>query len=1191
MAYISNNNQREIFVDTIKQKLIGPGGDVFGFPDEEELISIDPLKLYYSGILFPASFGETTTVTEEAEEINDGETVITPPDVEEENNVAAEEEENDPSSRLQSFYPRNLGLLFSVDNTCESVKVILSYAKYHLEKSMEIILSDDEHGLLQDLLNEIDEQQALSLIREDGDKTSIVFSNTTISEETKSTVLNSIKTKFWDVAKQNGHFLYSNEYLKSKFYKLLFKRDKFRRIPFFVELELPLRGIKSEISADEPNLHYHLRIIERANKKFVKILLSNESENEGRGTANCFYQVKLRVESPNIIPYENRFSNSIDSEREVIDFQYRKLEVYGKGINVAVDWGLCEVGTKFLETTYLPESEINSYSNAANSRLQEKNLDWIFELKNLSIWSTLSKKEILEGLSDFVATYNEWIQNQDNTSPIGRSLISKQDSTKKRLFKNISFLDDNVEAFKAFQLANTAMLIQMIIARDTNFSKGRDFSDLKNFNANDLNFFMDYIKDGERPSYRPFQLAFLLMNVEPTFEKQSTDRINNLDLIWFPTGGGKTEAYLALTALTIIERKMHFPKEKGVSVIMRYTLRLLTAQQFERATMLICALEFLRKKMNEQGKNVLGDQKITIGMWVGQTTTPNRIADLNHYPFNRLNDEINRNDADLSRKVQRCKDANRFPVTYCPWCGCNLISLNQNGVFDPFRGYSDFYETKSLKCINSNCFYHGQAQQDLPLMFIDEQIYNNPPTLLFATVDKMVQLSHRAEPGQMFNSNCPPDLIIQDELHLLTGPLGTLTGLYEVLIDELCTGLTGIKPKIVASTATTRNTESVVKLMFNRQLNVFPPLGTEYSDSFFSFIDPRSKRKHIGFLPTGHSVATTEIKLVAAIYEAKIKSLKEFLAEKVADLNHLDVLLPFLNSDDFKEQIDPYWTLVLYYNSLKDLGKSMSRVELDFKDQIKGLFKDNEFERVFRFVVEPNMFSRATEFTSRQDSGKIKALLSRISTPIAFKINPAEGGNRYLNEDGESIDLALATNMFSVGIDVSRLNLMIMMGQPGSVAEYIQASSRVARERKGLVINVLNPMRARELSIFEDYIAFHKAYYKNVEPLSITPFTQMAVDKLLDAVLLGYLYHGRGLTPGQTPTQEMIDDLKHGFFNRELEGIILDYINLRIDSLNDRLTGLHGQSWSVIKKEFDTMNSLRDIDAEVFIKNQNLNYN
>lgn len=1184
MSYIEENNHREIFVDTIKQRLIGPGGDDFGFPDEEELVSIDPLKLYYSGILFPPNFGEESPNNEEAEVLPEDDLDPMLPEGEEENQTAPDEEDDNFSLRLQSFYPRNFGILFSVNPDCKKIKVKLTYAKYQVERSMEMFLSDEEHIILEKLLQDIDGDKFLNLSRENNGKTIVAFNNDRLSEENKKYSIGVIKEKFWVVLRAN-HELSTNDYLKNKFFKLLFKQDKFRRTPFSLDLDLLTINEERQVSEDEPNLHYHVKVIDKEGNKFVKILISNESQNTGRGTANCFFQMGLRVDSLDIIPYKNRLANSIDAEREVIDFQYRELEIYGKGINVAVDWGQLEDSSKYLETTYLPQTEINSYSNSANEKLKTKNLDWVFELKNLSIWTSLTKEDILSGLSEFVLTYEDWIKEQDNTSEIGRNLISKQIETKIRLTHNIEYLKNNNQAFEAFKLANTAMFIQMIVARDSNFFKGRDFSQLKDFNANDLNFFQNYTG---RPSYRPFQLAFLLMNVEPTFNKLSRNRADNLDLIWFPTGGGKTEAYLALTALTIIERKIHNPSEPGVSVIMRYTLRLLTAQQFERATMLICALEFLRKKIINEGNNILGNKKITIGMWVGQSTTPNKTVDLGHYPFKQLNDELNRNDAQLERKVQRCKDANRFPVTYCPWCGCDLISLNQHNILDPLRGFHDFYNTRSLKCINANCFYHGENQQDLPVMFIDEQIYHQPPTLLFATVDKMVQLSHKLDPGNMFNPNFPPDLIIQDELHLLTGPLGTLTGLYEVLIDELCTSNNGVKPKIVASTATTRNTQSVVSLMFNRELNIFPPLGTEYSDSFFSFIDPNSKRKHLGFLPTGHSVATTEIKLVAAIYEGKIKLLKEFLFGNHADLNDLDSLLSFLNTDDFKKQIDPYWTLVLYYNSLKDLGKSMSRVELDFKDQIRGLFKENNFERILRFVMEPNMFSRATEFTSRQDSGKIKALLSRISTPISFETKENKD-IRYLNESSESIDLALATNMFSVGIDVPRLNLMIMMGQPGSVSEYIQASSRVAREGKGLVINVLNPMRARELSIFEDYVAFHKAYYKNVEPLSITPTTQMAIDKLLDAVFIGYLYQKCGLQPGQVPSQDLVARFKAIFINRSVNDNSLAYINKRIDNIFNRLDGLQGQTWHAIKTELDIMNSLRDIDTLVFIKNHNLN--
>lgn len=311
MAYIATNKQRDIFVDTIQQKLLGPGGDVFGFPDEEELIAVDPLKLYYSGILFPAAFAERVEETEEPELDADG-AAPTPPDVVDDEKPASEEEEHDPSARLQSFYPRNFGILFSVNSDCEEFKVKLSYAKYEVYRGMEMILSQEEHNHLEILLDEIDTDKKLYLTREDL-KSTVTFAPTLHTEEEKSSFLHELKGKFWGKARDNGHFLYSNEYLKSKFFKFFFKRDKFKRSPFFLELELPILDGKQQISPEEPNLQYHIKSINKGDKKFVKILISNESDGKGRASDNCFFQVDLRVETDKMIPYENRFANSIDA--------------------------------------------------------------------------------------------------------------------------------------------------------------------------------------------------------------------------------------------------------------------------------------------------------------------------------------------------------------------------------------------------------------------------------------------------------------------------------------------------------------------------------------------------------------------------------------------------------------------------------------------------------------------------------------------------------------------------------------------------------------------------------------------------------------------------------------------------------------------------------------------------------------
>jgi len=372
--------------------------------------------------------------------------------------------------------------------------------------------------------------------------------------------------------------------------------------------------------------------------------------------------------------------------------------------------------------------------------------------------------------------------------------------------------------------------------------KGIELSEIKNdFEYNNLDFFKNH---SFKPNYRPFQLAFFLLNVESIITEDADDRNNIVDLLWFPTGGGKTEAYLAITAFTIISRRIiHGKDSDGVSVIMRYTLRLLTAQQFERATKLVLSLDFLRRFFKSNDKYFFGENKVSIGMWVGASTTPNSYKDAQKIRKN-INDEIVKLN---NKKEGNYQKKNTFPITNCSWCGCNLVTKNQIGNFD--LGYKATDKAFSTNCLNPNCAF----SVELPIYFVDDKIYQNPPTLLFATVDKFAMLSHREEGHHLFNSQdenkLPPDLIIQDELHLLSGPLGSITGLYESIVELLSTKGKR-KPKIITSTATTRNTEQQVAMLYgNRKLNIFPPMGVTYDDNFFSYVSTDIKRKHIGIKP------------------------------------------------------------------------------------------------------------------------------------------------------------------------------------------------------------------------------------------------------------------------------------------------------------------------------------------------------
>ena len=855
MPYLKENNQRELFRKIIEEQLIGPGSDIFGFPPEEELISSSPRHHYYAGILFPTSFlteRNLTNAREEGKEDNDDDNTINLTEEDEENQgmkieVTSFPEKDSitpPSNVYSSTFPMYCGFTFCIGNSIDKISIEVSYGKYKKPGSRKIKLLGKEYEVILSKIKECEEDG--ELITKFGEKfltNKLDYSNEGVLSITeplpeynengkqKSLLQTEFKKKI--IEKLSAHQLPLQKLLR-----LL--GNIYERKNYHFEKELNLKESNGWIKAAE--LQYLLKQIpdkHNDGKKFIKLQIRNAIKSSNPKYADCLFQIKLKVKDVCLLPYHEPLISAIDEDFNIIEYQYQDEKTFGKGSNCAAIWDPSG-NPSWIETSFLPEVNVKSFSN--NARPGDGNSD-VLTLNNLSIWSTWGNNDYLANLKSFAEAYKNWTDNTQwekikDEAPvqnaIGLSLITKQKNTYNRLIRNIQYLQTNEEALLCFKLANTAMLIQMVVARDSRFEKNRDVGAVNGNTYADINFFRDYAASNgnKQPAYRPFQLAFLLMNVESTFNQNSQDRTDVVDLIWFPTGGGKTEAYLALTALTIIKRRIENVDDNTTAVLMRYTLRLLTSQQFERATYLICALEFLRG--NVTGLNVknlsLGNKKLSIGMWVGSTTSPNNFKELttNSYYKDFFDDPT--------------EEKNRFPITYCPWCGVKLtIPSGQKNNF----GYVLTANALTLICQNNNCFFHGQNDRVLPIAFIDEQLYNAPPTLLFATVDKMVQLSHKDDAGKFFDNKLPPELIIQDELHLLTGPLGSMTGLYETLIQILCT-TDQHKPKIVASTATTRNTGKIIKMMYGRELNIFPPQGVRYDDNYFSFVEKESKRKHIG---------------------------------------------------------------------------------------------------------------------------------------------------------------------------------------------------------------------------------------------------------------------------------------------------------------------------------------------------------
>ncbi len=1186
------NEPRLIFRDTIKKNLIGPGSDVFISDIETEIISDYPLSRYYSGILFPerdmdVSIGEKETNDANAEIEDDDLESETPEtentnedsneDIDKSKNVEPEKE----YSEANQYFPTNFGLTFCVPKDAKTLTVTFNYAKYIQIKPTEgtiEISEEDFKKFSENPYNSVSkyfkyENGLMSLNKEEFDRGGLSVRNYRgkfKENEQQTELINS-------VAYKKGELLLGR----------LWKRVK--REPINVELNL------TEINVDESKEYpldkaednsivacYYKKIYETNYGKFIKILLANRLNHPknkfsfGNELLNtkAIFQGEISISGVKFLPYKQLSENNpFDEELNLINFQYRKENSFAIGHGCAVNWNDNKNPTE-LKTTFLPEVDIKNYSNAFKETFPSE-LKEITELKKLSIWSDLDKSTIIQKLKLFVNEYKKWITEQENTNADDNykkslnTILEKQNKTYNRLIKNIDFLNENEVAFKSFMLANTAMYIQMLISDKKLFGeKGIELPEIKNdYEYNNLDFFK---KHSFKPNYRPFQLAFFLLNIESIIKEDSDDRNNVVDLLWFPTGGGKTEAYLAITAFTIISRRiLHGEDSDGVSVIMRYTLRLLTAQQFERATKLILSLDFMRRFFKFNDKYFFGENKVSIGMWVGASTTPNSYTNA-RLIFKKVFDEITKLN---NKKTGDYRKENTFPITNCSWCGCNLVSQNNSAKLD--LGYKATDKSFSTSCLNPSCAFSAE----LPIYFVDDKIYQNPPTLLFATVDKFAMLSHREEGHHLFNSQdekkLPPDLIIQDELHLLSGPLGSITGLYESIVELLSTKGKR-KPKIITSTATTRNTEQQVAMLYgNRVLNIFPPMGVTYDDNFFSYVSTESKRKHIGFMPTGKTALNSQIRILGNLLLARIELYKYFRVKEN------------LSQEEAISCENNFWTIVSFYNSLRDVGKVYNKVPAEISDFLKLLHNRYQLNKQVYGFNYFGLAGRTKELTSRIESNSIKKLLNELEMP--FSLITKDSMSFVQN----TVDLVLASNMFSVGIDIERLNIMLMNGQPKNVAEYIQASSRVGRKDKGIVINLLDANRSRDRSYFENYVPFNNAYYKFVEPLSVTPFTEIALDKVLASLLVCYVRHKQGLYLDKRARDFTgnYEELKIFISERIKNKKQLEYALEKLKVLSEKWTAKEGDlTYKILIKkmsdldDWSLMMSMREIDTNSIVK-------
>ncbi|MEH2350946.1 MAG: DISARM system helicase DrmA, partial [Nostoc sp.] len=636
---------------------------------------------------------------------------------------------------------------------------------------------------------------------------------------------------------------------------------------------------------------------------------------------------------------------------------------------------------------------------------------------------------------------------------------------------------------------------------------------------------------------RPFQLAFLLMNLVGIANPEHSDR-ELVDLLFFPTGGGKTEAYLGLAAFTLVLRRLRYPgiDSAGLSVLMRYTLRLLTLDQLGRAATMICALELER----EQDVEKLGKWPFEIGLWVGQAATPNRMGKKGD---NDENSARSRTIAFLNND----RKPSPIPLEDCPWCGTKFTRNSFQLLPNPDQPID-----LRISCTNRRCQFRGD--RPLPVLAVDEPIYRRLPCFMIATVDKFASLPWVGETGALFgrverhdkdgfyspvypgrgkalDGNLPPpDLIIQDELHLISGPLGTMVGLYETAIDALCSReINGqkIRPKIVASTATVRRATKQIQALFGRnEVDVFPPPGPDRRDSFFAKTVPaeeKNARTYVGIAAQGRSLKVVLLRTYLALLGV---AQKEWLAAG-GDKNP-------------DNPADPYMTLLGYFNSLRELGGSRRIVE----DEVNS--------RLIRYSQRKRVGKTSGLFADRKIDDEPEELTSRVSTS---EVADTKSRLESTFDKKERVDVVLATNMISVGLDITRLGLMVVLGQPKTAAEYIQATSRVGRDedRPGLVVTLLNVHRPRDRSHYERFFAWHATFYRAVEATSVTPFSPRAIDRGIAAITVALARLGHS---GMTAPLRAIDILQH----RNELNFVIDAIAQRAEMHDKELDGADAET-------------------------------
>ncbi|MBO0706713.1 MAG: DISARM system helicase DrmA [Candidatus Dormibacteraeota bacterium] len=911
-------------------------------------------------------------------------------------------------------------------------------------------------------------------------------------------------------------------------------------------VEVPIQEGQRQLAEspwnDQPEVHLVTTCRRRGDRWIVELALVNgQQEPEKKRDEAWLFQAQLRAtavdgSAPIFLPQPDPGARSSDDEEQHLALLYRdSLEfAVGRNVTVAATRREGEGMAWLLRTEWLPAHDVPQ-TVAPSSEDQPHLVGLELDMRTLA---ELPPAALRDALMPLAAGYEAWLGEQERRLDAEPDLASHRRAAERafgdarlvanRIRAGIELLAAEPEglALEAFRFANQAMALQRVhteAARLLATDEGLSFEQA-----------VERLDVPRNRSWRPFQLAFVLLNLpgltDPTHVERSPVYTAVVDLLFFPTGGGKTEAYLGLTAYTFAVRRLQGTVgigadardgTDGVAVLMRYTLRLLTAQQFQRAAAMVCACEFLRREREAAGDHRLGATPFRIGLWVGLAMTPNSYDD-------------------AAKQVRSVRGFGRgtgnhvLQVLNCPWCSAPLNESRDLLPRDDERRLILWCSDPEGRCPFSR---KRSPDEGLPILTVDEEIYRLAPAMLISTVDKLAQLPWRGQAGMLFGrvsrrcsrhgyrhpdldalTGCrdthlrtgrlpsagtstvlplrPPDLIIQDELHLISGALGTMIGQYETLVDELCSwriGAEHVRPKIVSSTATVRRAREQVHHLFARGLRIFPPPLLDAGNTFYSVqlkvTEDAPGRRYRGICAHGIRLKQAEIR----VSETLLTSTQHLL-------------------DLFGQAADPYLTYIAYFNALRELAGMKRLVDDDISIRVRRGQRD-------KGLADRWVPMEVQELTSRISSSRIAETLSQLEVPFDPSVDSSAAHAmrpRPTRSGRPPIDVVLATNMLQVGVDVNRIGLMVVTGQPKNTAEYIQATSRVGRDpkRPGLVLTLYNWARPRDLAHFETFGYYHETFYRRVEPLSVTPFSRRAVDRGLTGVLVGMM---RNADPAYSP--------------------------------------------------------------------------